>query len=423
MKRRLWTEAEVTEQFPPTAFNLPITPPPPEKPFSTIPAFLPRRVLREWHWLHTHDALWQYHLIQPPSYKCRVRVPLPGNESVPLCMQSSKRKEGQPPENNLESYHLVGTLQPQHEKQTPLTIKLTEMECIVVDRETQFRGLWVVTASALYWLQDPPSTQVLEVPTCRIRLGGEYITLSDLQDDSETSAANEDQATKALTPAVASFQLPSQEILYQRDRAYLELLFYLVDLFILPDGAYNGFLHHQPWETIKGLGASTDDVLLMLLQNVLQKTSPLPSPPTLNDDWQQSDWLRMAIREIHPKVGESHWYKQLYGEDGNVHDQGDDGDDGNFSHEDWEPSSPLPVPTSPEPVAPFLLSPSPPILMDAQHEESPGVKKRAGTKKETRLQELLGGDDNSRDNEELKRGTKTNQETEHNSRSPWRQKM
>lgn len=208
---------------------------------------------------------------------------------------------------DLQNYVLVGTLKPQQPQREGVKVELEELDFYTIDNEKGYRGYWVITAKAKYWLQNPCS-KVITIPRIKVRLGGKY---SEADDDSADEFDGYGSGT-------LSAQLPSQDQLHYFHRAQLGLLSNLKDMLILPDGSYNSFFHNLS-------AAQMDDVLtpsskdLSDFHGERKKECGANDVPTLFkhsfdlDLLQSSNFLLPHICAISPQVATSRWYKELRG--------------------------------------------------------------------------------------------------------------
>jgi hypothetical protein len=190
-----WKESEVDSQLPPAAFNFSRTEQCRIDDYDVI-SNLPCRALYDW--CLTRKA-------EPNS---EIRVALPTDAYL------------------LKNYTLSGTLMPLDKRQMPILIELDELEYYAIDQSRSFRGYWVITEAARYWLQQP----------CRKRVVVKGLAVQVGRDD--VCEANEDDHGDVLM-SDGSIVLPSQSHLHLFHRAQLGLLSNLIDIFLPTETTYH----------------------------------------------------------------------------------------------------------------------------------------------------------------------------------------
>jgi hypothetical protein len=244
---------QVDLQLPPTAFNF-RKPPQGLADNNDVVSHLPCRILYDWY-------LTKQLTYENTSFHDR-RVPLP-----------TDRQE-------LDDYILMGTLKPHHALQTPIKVQLHELQFYIIDHTRGFRGYWVITPFAKYWLQQP-CQKTLNIPRFTVRVGG-----------------GKDGGKSCLE----KIELPCQEQLHFFHRAQLGLLSNMIDLF-LPDDSYNYSLQSLSPEQIDGLLTPTYEVWEF-------QTQQCDAPPLYKHAFDlglllSSNFLHGHIQCIHPEIAKS----------------------------------------------------------------------------------------------------------------------
>jgi hypothetical protein len=179
---------QISSQLPRTAFNF-------HKPAhgyaddDDVMAHLPCRILSDWFICKKSTAYSRSHFP-------RKRTALP--------------RQG----NHLDKYVLYGTIKPNHPQQEPLKVELTNLVHYTIDHSREFRGYWVATPEANYWLQQPCIQRRL-VDSCTITVGMTH------------------EGMRGEFPRY-QIDLPSQQDLHVFHRAQLGLFSNLVDLMFPP---------------------------------------------------------------------------------------------------------------------------------------------------------------------------------------------
>jgi hypothetical protein len=188
-------ENEVDSQLPPTAFNFSRAEQCRIDDYDVI-SNLPCRALYDWS------------LTRKTKSNSEIRAALPTDTYL------------------LNNYTLSGTLMPLDKQQIPILIELDELEYYAIDQSRSFRGYWVITEAARYWLQQP----------CRKRVVVKSLAVQVGRDD--VCEANEDDHGDVLM-SEGSIVLPSQSHLHLFHRAQLGLLSNLIDIFVPTETTYH----------------------------------------------------------------------------------------------------------------------------------------------------------------------------------------
>lgn len=280
-----WTEEDVDSQFPAYYFNF-------EKPtiLGNLPPnhhgddqkmirnkhdpllHLPCRILDDWYLRLKPQRSMPYFTIEKNVFPYR-RVSLPVDTQ------------------DMDKFILGGILKPQLSGQDPIRIELDGLDFYTIDNSKGFRGYWVVTSQARYWLRNPCS-RVLEIPKMRITVEGGDVLAWDNERD-------------AFNKGGLRAKLPSQEQLHQFHEAQLGLFCGIVNLMICSNGTYNSSIHTlslSQLNTILALKQQQAEMRAMnkpMQQNVRQNLA------------KESKLLLPHLRAVDPDVRHSRWFQEL----------------------------------------------------------------------------------------------------------------
>ena len=170
--------------------------------------------------------------------------------------------------NHLDNYVLYGTIKPNHPQQEPLKVELTNLVHYTIDHSREFRGYWIATEEANYWLQQP-CTKRLSVDSCTI------------------TVAMTHEGMRGEFPR-HQIELPSQQELHVFHRAQLGLFSNLVDLMFPPiatasdddDDSRDFYVHYfskqTPQQIFEELSPSPD--LMKFYQEKKKRLDPSSEP-------------------------------------------------------------------------------------------------------------------------------------------------
>lgn len=171
-----------------------------------------------------------------------------------------------------------------------MRIEVDGLDFYTIDNSKGFRGFWVITSQARYWLRKPCS-KVLEIPKMRIRVNGENVLVGD--DDDEREACNKGELQA---------QLPSQEQLHQFHGAQLGLFCDILDLLHRSDGTYNTSIHNLSLTQVNKILASRQEAEMRSMTKSLE--------PSVRRSL-GSKFLVPHLRVVDPNVQQSRWFRDL----------------------------------------------------------------------------------------------------------------
>eukprot|EP00980_Cylindrotheca_fusiformis_P004344 scaffold923_cov85-Cylindrotheca_fusiformis.AAC.2 len=314
--RIYWKEHEIAQQTPRTMFNFYRRPQGRIDDFDIISS-LPCRAITNWFLTLKTVTATEATATTEPSHtqiKSKIRRALPTKSY------------------GLTDYILTGRLLPMGDQNddddddddgayySPIWVELDQLEYYIIDQARPYRGYWIITNVARYWLQQPCKATVL------IKSFKVVLLPSSSDHDAEYYTPMVDTTTTTSSSSNSVIRLPSQARLHLFHRAQLGLLSNLIDVFFCPTKqqqfVHRFNLYNYSPERLHRLLSPSAELRAYHRNNQKKKKKhhhhqnnqllPLFDHPfDLNLLLQSSNFLLPHIAIWHPCIKDSQFYKDL----------------------------------------------------------------------------------------------------------------